>query len=278
MLAESRIYSFIDQAEGFTLHFFEGQKIIHDLLMAQNVKGEGFHFFRDATLSLQHLISFLKPGEGFGVYIDSEEPYLRLKLEMSDQGQMRALILPADLATFPKNMTGLLRTVKLLPGEKTPYTSMIKFQNESFNELTNKLFKESYQFESKVYLSETSDQSVMLMKLPAINVNKIETNYRFSLEEYYQQKKKFIDEMYAKHDATYEEIQKQFESAGLTYLGSKEIQFKCSCSKERMLTGLWNLIKSSGIDKVFLEGEDEITTKCDYCNTEYVMKKSEFLN
>lgn len=278
MLAESRIYSFIDQAEGFTLHFFEGQKIIHDLLMAQNVKGEGFHFFRDATLSLQHLISFLKPGEGFGVYIDSEEPYLRLKLEMSDQGQMRALILPAELATFPKSMTGILRTVKLLPGEKTPYTSMIKFQNESFDELTNKLFKESYQFESKIFLSDSSDQSVMLMKLPAINVNKVETHYRFSLEEYYQQKKTYIDELHAKHEASYEEIQSHFEKAGLTYLGSKEIQFKCSCSKERMLFGLWNLIKSSGIDNVFHEGEEEITTKCDYCNTEYVMKRSEFLN
>lgn len=278
MLSESRIYSFIDQTEGFTLHFFEGQKVIHDLLLAQNIKGEGFHFFRDATLSLQHLVSFLKPGEGFGVYIDSEDPYLRLKIEMSDQGQMRALILPADLASFSKSMTGILRTVKLQTGEKAPYTSLINFHQESFNDLINKLFKESYQLDSRVFLSEFSDQSIMLMKLPAINVNKIETQYRFSIEEYYQQKKIIFDEIHAKHQATYEEIQKHFENAGLLYLGSKEIKFKCNCSKERMVHGLWSLIKTSGIDKVFLENEEEITTKCDYCNTEYVMKKSDFLN
>lgn len=278
MLSESRIYSFIDQKEGFTLHFLDGQKIIHDLALAQNVKGEGFHFFRDATLSLQHLINFLKPGEGFGVYIDSEEPYFRLKLEMSDQGQMRALLLPDDMTHFPQKMTGILRTVKLLPGEKNPYTSMINFTNESFNDLANKLFKESYQFESLIQLSEVSDQSVMLLKLPNINVNKVETHYRYTAKEYYLQNRIHFQKIFENFQASYSEIQEHFENIGLNYLGSKEIQFKCSCSRDRMISGLWALVKSNGIENVFHEGENEITTKCDYCKKDYTIKRTEFLS
>lgn len=278
MLSESRIYSFIDQKEGFTLHFFEGQKIIHDLALAQNVKGEGFQFFRDATLALQHLINFLKPGEGYGVYIDSEEPYFRLKLEMSDQGQMRALLLPDDMPSFPQKMTGILRTVKLLPGEKNPYTSIINFQKESFKELTNKLFKESYQFESIVHLSDISDQSIMLLKLPNININKVETHYRFTVNEYYLQKRLEFQKIFENHEASYQEIQEHFEKIGLSYLGSKEIIFKCNCSRDRMISGLWSLIKTSGIEEVFYEGESEIVTKCDYCKKEYAIKRTEFLN
>lgn len=278
MLSESRIYSFIDQKEGFTLHFLDGQKIIHDLALAQNVKGEGFHFFRNATLSLQHLINFLKPGEGFGIYIDSESPYFRLKLEMSDKGQMRALLLPEEMKQFPNKMTGILRTVKLLPGEKNPYTSMINFQNESFSDLTNKLFKESYQFESIIHLSDVSDQSIMLLKLPNINVNKIETNYRFSANEYFLQRRIDFQNIFSNHEASYQEIQDHFEKIGLNYLGSKEIVFKCNCSKDRMISGLWSLIKASGIENVFHDGENEISTKCDYCKTDYIIKRTEFLN
>lgn len=278
MLSESRIYSFIDQSEGFTLHFFDGQKVIHDLAIAQDVKGEGFHFFRDATLSLQHLINFLKPGEGFGVYIDADDPYFRLKLEMSDQGQMRALLLPEIMASFPQKMSGILRTVKLLPGEKTPYTSMIRFTNESFVEVINKLFKESYQFESLTHLSDNSDQSIMLLKLPNINVNKVETNYRYNSEEYFALKKDKLIKVFENYQADYAEIQKQFESMGLTYLGSKAITFKCNCSKERMLQGIWSIINASGIEHVFQPEENEIFTKCDYCKKQYEIKRSEFLN
>ncbi len=278
MLAESRIYSFIDQKEGFVLYFFEGQKVIHDLAIAQGVQGEGFHFFRDATLALQHLINFLKPGEGFGVYIDSENPYLRLKLEMSDQGQMRAILLPDDLQSLPRKLTGKIRTVKLVPGDKNPYTSLIQFIDNSFADIINKLLKESYQLDSAVYLSANSDQSLMISKLPDIDVNKVETNYRLKLNEYYFQKKKFIEEVFSRNLEEYSEIQAAFENESLNFLGTREIKFKCNCSRDRMISGLWAVIKSNGIENVFEDNESEITTKCDYCKTEYRIAKTEFLN
>ena len=41
MLSNSKVLSFIDNKEGFTVYFFEGQKLIHDLAIIHDLKGEG---------------------------------------------------------------------------------------------------------------------------------------------------------------------------------------------------------------------------------------------
>lgn len=276
MLPESRLYSFIDQKEGFTVHFLEGQKLIHDLAVIHSVQGEGFHYFRNAILSIQPMISFLKPEEGLGVYLDSEEPYFRLKIEMSEQGQMRTLLLPESFRQFPKSITGRCRVVKTFSNENAPYTSIIKLDHISFDQIINEILRESYQVKSEVFLSEITDQSVMIMKLPEININKIQTNYTLNVHEYWQKIEADLQALYQMHTSDYETIQKHLESKGLIYLGSKEVSFKCTCSRDRMYQGLKSLIKSSGIDHVFEAHEKSIETTCDYCKTSYLFMRDEF--
>ena len=276
MLPESRLYSFIDQKEGFTLHFLEGQKLIQNLAVIHSVQGDGFQYFRNAILSIQLMISFLKPEEGLGVYLDSEDPYFRLKIEMSEQGQMRTLLLPETFKQFPEKISGKCRVVKTFPNEHTPYTSIINLDNINFEQVINKIFAESYQVKSEVKLSDTTDQSVMIMKLPEININKVETNYKLNVHDYWNKIDQHLEALYAKATAEYSEIQKHFESIGLLFLGTKEISFKCTCSRERMLQGLNSLIGSHGIDNVFEPGEKHIETKCDYCNTSYLFMRTEF--
>jgi molecular chaperone Hsp33 len=278
MLPESRLYSFIDQKEGFTVNFFEGQKLIHDLAIIHNVVGGGFQYFRDAILSLQPMISFLKPGEGLGIYIDSEVPYFRLKIEMSDQGQMRTLLLPEDFNQFPKTIEGRCRIVKLSPGEQQPYTSIIQLENIDFHQVVNKILSESYQVNSEIFLSQASDQSLMIMKLPEINVNKIQTNYVLSIDEYWKKLEKKTQDLYDSGTTEQSDIEAHFESFGLLYLGSREIKFKCTCSRQRMFEGVRSIVLSSGINTVFEPHEKHIETKCDYCKTSYLLMKEEFQN
>ena len=276
MLPESRLYSFIDQKEGFTLHFFEGQKLINDLAIIHQVIGAGFNYFRDAILSLQPMISFLKPGEGLGVYIDSEEPYFRLKIEMSDQGQMRTLLLPEDFNLFPKSITGNCRIVKLLPGENQPYTSIIQLNDIDFHQVVNKILSESYQMNCEVFLSQSSDQSLMIMKLPEINVNKVQTNYALTIDEYWKKIEAQTQDLYATGTTEQSDIQLHFEKEGMLFLGSKEVKFKCTCSRERMVEGVRTIVWANGIDSVFEPNEKHIETKCDYCKTSYLLMKAEF--
>ncbi len=276
MLPESRLYSFIDQKEGFTLHFLEGQKLIQDLAIIHSVHGPGFQYFRDAILSIQPMISFLKPDEGLGVYIDSDDPFFRLKIEMSQEGLMRTLLLPETFKEFPKTISGRCRIIKSYPNDYRPYTSIIDLQDTAFEQIINQIFQESYQVKSKVYLNQVSDQSVMLMKLPDINGNKIQTHYGLNVDQYWKKIENSLNLLYEKVTSEYMLIQKHIEDLGLLYLGSKEIKFKCNCSRERMFQGLTALINSSGIEHVFEPAEESIETKCDYCKMSYLFKRVEF--
>lgn len=278
MLLESRLYSFIDQANGFTLHFLEGQKLIHDVALTHGLKSNGFHFFRDSLLSFQLMMTYLKPGEGLGLYLDSEKPYFRFKIEMSEQGQMRTLLIPENFDEHPSTFTGKCRLVKTVPGETHPYNSIVDLVNTNLNDVVNKILKDSYQLPSQVFVSDDSDQSILLLKLPAINIDKIQTNYTLSVTEFWNKHKNAFQQIFLEHSQDYEVIQKSFEKLDFLFLGSKEIVFKCSCSRERMVSGIWSIVRSSGIDHVFLPDETEIETKCDYCKTIYKLLKSEFLN
>lgn len=252
--------------------------MIHDLAIIHSSRGGGFHYFRDAILSIQLMVSYLKPGEGLGIYIDSEEPYFRLKVEMSELGQMRTLLLPESFNEFPKSITGHCRIVKTMPNEAHPYTSIIELNDVNFHEVVNTILKESYQFNSKIFLSEESDQSVMIMKLPSINIDRIKTDYTLSVSEYWQNHEKHIAKLFKQHTSEHAIIQSHLEKIGLLYLGSREIKFKCHCSRERMLSGLWSIVRTSGIDQLFHPGELEIEIKCDYCKTSYLILKEEFVN
>ena len=125
MLEQSRLTGFIDQKAGFTLHFFDGQSVIRDLALIHDIKGDGFSFFRDAVLTFLPLISYLKSGEQFGFYIDSNEPWFRFKLEASSLGYMRTLLFPESFNDFPKKINGNCRLTKISPGQREPYNTLL---------------------------------------------------------------------------------------------------------------------------------------------------------
>ena len=74
--------------------FDRGEKLIEELVVLNNLKPQGLQFFRDAVLSATLMLSFLKSREGMGIYIDSNEPYFRLKIEGHSSGTIRTLLLP----------------------------------------------------------------------------------------------------------------------------------------------------------------------------------------
>ena len=113
MTPESKLYSFLDNKNSFTIHFLEGQKIIESMATLHHLQGAGFSYYRDLLLSVLPMVSFVKKGESFGFYLDSEAPYFRFKLETNYTGSFRTLLLPADFNQFPQKLTGLVRFSKL---------------------------------------------------------------------------------------------------------------------------------------------------------------------
>lgn len=274
MLAVSRLYSFLDHKNGYNIHFLEGQKLIHDLALLHPLKGSGFAYFRDTFLGLLPIIFFLKPGESLGLYIDSEDPYFRLKIETNSAGHTRSLLLPEEFSVFPLKITGQVRVTKMFPGSKSPYTSVLDLKEIETKDVINQIFKESYQTNSEVIISEVSDQSVMVTKLPPINTNVV-IDESVSRKEFIKKNKGFFQNTFEEASNDIEEIVKIFEDKGFSYLGSRQIDFFCPCSHERMVLNLRGLY-SGDIDSLF-EDQDAVEIDCDYCKKHYSVSKPDIL-
>jgi molecular chaperone Hsp33 len=274
MLPVSRLYSFLDHKNGFNIHFLEGQKLIEDLVLNHPMKSSGFAYFRDTFLGLLPIIFFLKPGETLGIYIDSEDPYFRLKIETGSSGHTRTLLLPEEFNVFPMKITGNVRVTKIFPNQKTPYTSVLEIQNVETKDLLNKIFTDSYQTNSEIIVSDISDQSIMVTKLPPLNTNS-SIDETLSRKEYVKKHKIFFHDMFEEGTSDIEKIVKSFEDHGYSYLGSRQISFFCPCSKDRMVLNLRGLY-SKDIEELF-QHKDYIDIKCDYCRKNYEIYKSDVL-
>jgi len=275
MLATSRLYSFLDHKNGFNIHFLEGQKLIHDLVLLHPMQASGFSYFRDTFLGLLPIIFFLKPGESLGIYIDSENPYFRLKIETNSAGHTRTLLLPEEFNLFPMKITGKARVSKIFPNNAQPYTSVIELNNVETKDVINNIFNESYQTNSEVIVSDISDQSVMVTKLPPLNVNS-NIDLTSSRKDFIKKNKNFFHDVFETATDDIEKIVKMFEDKDFAYMGSRQIDFYCPCSKDRMIMNLRGLY-SADIDELF-DGKPTIEIKCDYCRKLYEITKPEIQN
>lgn len=276
MLPKSRLLSFIDKNSEFSLHFIEGQKIVHDLAIIHELKGQGFAYFRDSILSAIPLVTLLKFKESLGFYIDSKDPYFLLKIEMSEAGEFRTLLLPETFNEFPNKLKGEGRLSKISEGMTTPYTSIIGINGLNFHQIVNQILKESYQIKGEVILSDESDQSVFIMQLPKKNWDKENPTPEPDLNEFLSKTTPKLQELFKKGSFEETEIVDFLESKGFTFLTGKDLNFKCNCSYDRMIMGVEALMRSSSIDEVF-GSDSKIEIKCDYCKTFYEIPKSTFL-
>jgi molecular chaperone Hsp33 len=272
MLAVSRLYSFLDHKEGFNIHFLEGQKLIHDLVLLHPMKGSGFAYFRDMFLGLMPIVFFLKPGESLGLYIDSEDPYFRLKIETNSAGHTRCLLLPEEFNVFPMKVSGQVRVTKIFSGGKSPYTSMIELKDIDSKEVINQILRESYQTNSEVIIGDISDQSIMITKLPGSAAGGVSDEGTIR-KEFTKKHKAFFHHVFEQATDDIENIVKIFEDRGFAYLGSRQLNFFCPCSQERMVMNLRGLY-ANDIDHLF-EGKNDISVKCDYCRKEYVISRAD---
>ncbi len=272
MLEVSRLYSFLDHKNGFNVHFLEGQKLIYDLALIHNIQGSGFAYFREIILGVMPAIFFLKPGENLGIYIDSEDPYFRLKIETTYSGHTRTLLLPEEFNQFPMKLTGKARITKSFANDKSPYTSIIDLKQLETKEVLNQIFEESYQTNSEVSVANITDQSVMITKLPELNVNLV-TNESTSRADYIKKHMPFFHSVFEKSYSDIEVIVKTFEDHGLAYMGSRQINYFCPCSKERMVK---NVLALYGNDNAaVLEGKEFLEIKCDYCHKNYKISEDD---
>ncbi len=273
MLAISRLYSFLDHKNGFNVHFLEGQKLIHDLALLHPMKGSGFAYFRDTFLGLMPIIFFLKPSESLGLYIDSEDPYFRLKIETNSAGHTRTLLLPEEFNVFPMKITGTVRVTKIFQNHSHPYTSVLDLKDVETKEVINKILTETYQTNSEVIVGQVSDQAIMVTKLPPSNINSSLNEEPTTRQEFIKKHEHFFRDVFETATDDIEKIVKMFEDRGFTYMTSRQIDFYCPCSHDRMVLNLKGLY-SGDLEHLF-NGKDSVEIKCDYCRKLYSITRND---
>jgi len=273
-LRESRLYTFIDEAREFALYFLEGQKLIHDLALLHPIQRAGFAYFRDVVLSVQPMIALLKHGEQIGFYLDSAEPLFRLKIETNHEGAVRCMLLPENFQEFPESVKGLVRVLKLFPNNKLPYESILEIDGLALREIVNRVLLESYQVNSAVLVSQSSDQSAMLHQLPLLPQD---DDYEYSPERLRARRLALQDDaekLFSRALAAPEEIKTAFGEIGFRCLASRTVRFFCSCSREGMLANLV-LVYRNQRDELFDAGQDSLEIKCEYCKSRYEISRDE---
>lgn len=272
-MEKSRQYSFINNKCGFALSLIEGHSLIEDISKIHNIGDFAKSFYQKTVISSQQLIHFLKPGENLGFYLDSEEPFFRFKIEMSHNGALRTLLLPEEFEDFPKTFSGKCRINKIF-ANKSPYTSVLEFDNHPLEDIVNEITEKSYQTNSVILSSQDCASSLMITKLPPTNINKKIDDYEeTSISDFKNQYSELIDECLSLKNTTVLEAEKIFSKFDFQYIGSKEVKFHCPCSKERMINNLYSL-NPADIRSLFVE-ENFIETRCDYCNTTYKITEDE---
>ena len=274
MLEQSRLYSFLDSKSGFAIHFLDGQHLIHDLALIHDIPGPAFAYLRDAFLGFMPVISFLKPGENLGIYIDSETPYFRFKIETNHGGQTRTLLLPENFSQFPLKISGSARVAKQFPGNRAPYTSIVEFSQSESKDLVNQIIRESYQVTAEVVVSEAADQSILVSKLPPINVNQHNLGDETpSLKAYLKKNHAFFHDIFDEHLSDVQKVVSAFEAGPYAYLSSRQVTLTCPCSQDHMVGNL-RMLYAADLDHLFADG-DPISVKCDYCKKNYHITRAE---
>ena len=270
MLPDSSFYTFIDQERKFAIYFLEGQKLIHDFVLQQGLTTGVFPYFRSAILSIQLLLGQLKKGEYFCFYIDAEEPYFRLKIEMNALGLIRGVFYPEEMSTTTwQEISGIVRLVKFIPSAETPYQSTIDLQNVALSQIVNEVLERSFQVNSRMIISTNSDQSVMIHQLPLFA--KEEPS---DLNQAFRQFSAPLEEIMNQGLSDKAEIVHAFAEKGLKYLLDRKVAFQCDCSQEQMVKNLKTWTQHHP-EELFEVGESSIEVTCEYCKAKYTITKRE---
>lgn len=278
---KSRIYTFFDKSKRFCLNFFDAQKYVHDVVHLQKMPEQAVTFLRDSLLSYPTLLSFTKPGEEFGLYIDSKLPYFLFKFE-SFGLKSRTLLLPDTLDAYPRKINGMCRLQKSSPNS-TPYTSLVEIQDEGPADIFIKILNQSYQVDAALYLSTHGNQSVMIYKVPeqgGVGLSSHEQiTHQFNPDkkesaEFLKQHKSIIDNIFSKNHNSLLNIVRDFEAHSFDYLVSRVIEFSCKCSQDYFIDKI-TAFGPDEIKKLFLE-QSSLEIKCDYCKKLYSITKDDF--
>jgi redox-regulated HSP33 family molecular chaperone len=85
-----------------------------------------------------------------------------------------------------------------------------------------------------------------------------------------------LEKIFALGSSTPAELEAAFAAIGFRLIATREVQFRCSCSHERMVRNLRLVAETNGgIEHLFEPDEEELETTCDYCKRVYRVSRAD---
>lgn len=273
-LPESLLLTFIDEPRAHALYFLEGQRLIRDVALARGSGGAGFSMLRDVVLGVEPLVALLNGGEQLGFYLDTEAPEIRLKMEASHAGDMRCVLVPRDLDAVPAAVSGLVRVEWRYPGGRQPYLSALRLEGERIDGIVDRVLADSYQMKCAVLVSQESDQSLLLHRLPSLRGEDPALATIEAVRERLAALRPEAEALMARA-LTGEILREAIGGLGFRLLAARPVRFRCTCSHEHVVRSLRLLADPS---ELFDEGQATIDVTCDYCGKHHAVWRHELVD
>jgi molecular chaperone Hsp33 len=273
-LPDSLLLTFIDEPRAHALYVLEGQRLVRDVALAHGTGGASFAILRDVVLAVEPLVALLSGGEQLGFYLDTEAPELRLKLEASHAGDVRCVLVPRDLVEVPAVVSGLVRVEWRYPGGRQPYLSALRLDGVAIGDVVDRVLRDSYQMKCAVLVSQESDQSLLLHRLPALRGEDPALATIEAVRERLEGLRPEAEAILARA-LTGEALREAFGGLGFRLLAARPVRFRCTCSREHVVRSLRLLDDPS---ELFDPGQATIDVTCDYCGRHHAIWRHELVD
>ena len=208
--------------------------------------------------------SQLKGREQLAVNVCGEDPEFKLNVDMRDEGAVRGRIEPGVLGTpagGPHRFLGLIAVIKHLEDEEI-YRGVAEVTDGTVEDALQGFFDRSLQVDGRVRLEVQIDENgqvefaagMLAERLPDLDPEDFRTRIVGPMRE------DFRSLMTAFAFG-------QLASAPVEVLESRELAFRCTCSRERVLS----MLRALGPDELreMLAEDGRAEVNCHFCNEVY---------
>ena len=237
------------------------------------------HVLGEALAAITLLAESLKFDGSLILQIRGTQPVTMLVVQASSEGTVRAIAHWNNDVELPKNATfnelfgagTMVISVENNPkpgqnkGER--YQSLVSLDGETLADCLKEYFAQSEQLSTRLWLAANNEcvAGLMLQSLPSDSESNIKDaqdhwNHATLLADTLK------DEELLTLDAQ-ELLHRLYHEEDLRLYDAKEIQFKCTCSQEKIDNAIYSLGEKEATE--LLKTQGTISVDCEFCNTKY---------
>ena len=233
--------------------------------------------------------SNLKDGDTIGAYLDVDGPIGGIRCEANSFGHIKAYAVNPDAGVdeFDQNYVmdfsqlvgkGVLTVAKVLSKGKIPFVSTIKYEGGSFALLFADYLKQSEQINSAVFISNFMKPEGIVEKCGGFLVQPMPDATDKEIEKLEKDIEKLppFSEALKETDNLNQAAMLLFPDYGLNLVGERKLEFRCTCSREKVVKVLKSLKDEDRKTLLLEDGTYQVI--CEYCKKEYKIKKEEVEN